>query len=381
MKFSINRLELLEALTVTGKAISPIGILPILSSYLFDISDDKIRITGGSNDLTINYNLEIVPCGINKSIAIPKTKLFDLISDSPNQPIEFEIRETQVKGQLVPSSVKIKTSIGKYVIPVVSGEDYPFLSIENPTSFSIPKDTLIKGIETTLFACSNNESMPAITGVYVYLEGDKVEFASTNRFVVAAKSLALTEALMSRRSMILPKKILNALLSLPSEETIGVMVTDKNIRFSLSPNISVESVLIDATFVDYRNVIPTNQQNHLVIRKSQLYSSLKRVNRFSDLGTSQLIVEFAENSCNISTNNDLGDQADETLEINYTGGSIRIGMSGKLLMESLNRIRTDNVSISFSNPSEPFILRDSDNNTAVNTKQNMILVMPMDLLN
>ncbi len=381
MKFTINKIELLEALTVTGKAISTSGILPILSSYLFAISDDKILITGGSNEIAIKYSLEIAPCGITKTIAILKGKLFDLISDSPNQPIDFEIFETEVDGKVQPSKVKIKTNIGEYFLPVVSGDDYPHLSIQNPSTFSVPKSSLVKGIESTLFAVSNDDSRPAITGVYFHFDAGNMVCASTDRFVVASKTLPLTDAVPERRSMILPKRILTILLGMPSEDDIEVMVTDKNIRFAVSQTTTVESILIEAQFPAYLDVIPTDQPNHLVIRKNQLLSSIKRVNRFAEMSTSQIIIQIYEGNINVSAYNDFGDKADENMSIDYEGGGVRIGMSGKFMLESLNRINTDNVSISFNGPADPFVLRDSDEHTAVNTKQNMIMVMPQTLDN
>jgi DNA polymerase-3 subunit beta len=381
MKLTINKLELLEALNVTGKAISPNAILPILSSYLFAINDDKIRITGGGSDLTIHYNLEIAACGFKTEIAIPKSKLLDLISDSPNQPIVFEIAETEINGKLEPSSVKITTNIGKYVIPVVYGEDYPCLSIEDPINFSVPKESLINGIEATLFACSNDELRPAITGVNFVFEGATMECASTNTHVLSTKTTPLDEPIAERRNMILPKRILNVLVGMPAEKNIGVMVTKKNIRFIMSPAVTVESVLIDEKYVDYRSVIPTQMPGNFTLRKATLLSSVKRVNRFSDLGTSQLVIVVSENNCNISTSNDFGENADENLEIDFKGDGVTIGMSGKFLIESLNRIKGNDVNISFGRPNQPFLVREVDDNMDIDGFQNLILIMPMMLNN
>jgi len=381
MKFSANRNELLEALTITGKAIGT-SIIPILGSYLFKINDDKIEVTGGSMDLYIKNTIEIPPSGLTVAIGVPKSKLFDLIKDSPNQLIDFEIiKNEDLAPEKIVLTLKVTTSIGEYIIPIEPGDDYPFMKIEDPTDFTISQKNLLTAIESTLFACGDDSLKVEITGVNVKLEGTKVEFAATNGFIVSTRTVELGEPSAIKNAFLLPQRVLSVLQSSPSDENIKVRVTKRNVEFRLSDDLTIESMLLDAKFPDHKSVIPTDHVNHLVIRKAQLYGSVKRVSRFSDATTTMISLDITENQCIISTDNDYGEKAEETFAVDKTKGEVKISMSGKQLLASLGKITSDNILISFDGPDNVMLFRHTDDLAVISSKENLILIVPMHLKN
>lgn len=378
MKFSANRTVLVEALTVTGKVISR-GVLPILSSYLFKIQDDKIEITGGGTgmEIFIKSKIEIPPSGLNISIGIPKENLFDLIKDSPSQLIDFEIVENT---DLIESlRLKVKTSLGEYMIPIERGEDYPFMNIENPVSFPIPQKELLAGIDKSVFACGDDSLKPEYTGVYMNFIDNSIEFAATNGHMVTTITTPVDTAIVGQKTMLVPQKVITAIQSLPMDELITVMMSDRHARFNLSEDLSVEAILINEKFPDHKAVIPVQHPYHLNIRKTMLSGSVKRVTRFSNKSTNEILLSISNDALSVSSEDlDFGEKAEETLQVKYPSEEIvNIRVSGKYLLSCLNRIYTDDVSISFKGPANALILRDADESTKVNTVDNLILLMPM----
>jgi len=332
-------------------------------------------------DIFINYDIEIPPSGLKLMIGIPQQKLFDLIKDSPNQLIDFEVYENiDLETDKVVTNVKVTTMMGEYVLPIEKGDDYPFMKIENPLDFTLGKTELLSGIERTVFACGDDTLRPQLTGVMVKFNETGVCYTATNTHVISSFTFPIKERVEVLDEFIVPNKAFSVLDGLPMDDTIKVSLSERNIKFQITQEISVESILISERFVDYLAVIPTKQKNHLTIRKSQLLGSVKRVSKFSDLGTSHIAIDLSHNKCKITSNNNIGERAEENLVVDYTTGEeIRFGISAAYLMKSLGRIPTDNVSISFDSPMRPIILRDKDENTEVNTKENFILVMPMNL--
>lgn len=379
MKFSANRSTLVEALTVTGKAINTINILPILSSYLFKIKNDRVEITGGSMDIFIKNTIEIPPSELNLAIAIPKNKILDLIKDSPNQLIDFDIlQNNDLETDKAITNLKITTTLGEYLIPIEPGEDYPYMKIENPKHFSITQENLLSGTDRTVFACGNDSLKVELTGVYMKLVADKIEFAGANGSIISCMSFPVETKDTIENAFIVPQKVLTIIQGMPMEEQVEVMVTDRHIKFDLSSDVSVEAMLVDGKYPDHHSFVPTDLPYHLHIRRSMITGSIKRVVRFSDYDN-MVVLEISPNNCKISSKNDFGDKAEENLTIIHKNGDVRIGMSGELLLKAFNRMAADNIMISFSGPSNAMVLRDSEDSAVVNTVENMICIGPMRL--
>src|SRR5699024_11036274 len=58
MKFRINRLKLLNALSKTTKAVSVRSPLPVLTGIKFDLQPDGLILTGSDSDITIQTKIE-----------------------------------------------------------------------------------------------------------------------------------------------------------------------------------------------------------------------------------------------------------------------------------------------------------------------------------
>ena len=152
MKFVISSTELLSHLQAISRVISNKNTLPILDNFLFQLSENELKITASDLETTLITTISLENVTDEGSIAIPARIITDTLKEFPDQPLTFDIN-TETFG------VVITTENGKYNVVGLNGEDFPQLPVikdDQKTSISLTADVLLSGITKTLFATADD---------------------------------------------------------------------------------------------------------------------------------------------------------------------------------------------------------------------------------
>lgn len=370
MKFSLSSAELKAQLQMISGAIGSNQMLPILEDFLFRIEGEQLTITATDLETTISTTIA-VQADKNGLVAIPAKILLDTLKALPEQMITLNVDEESF-------GVQITSAYGKYKLSGEDGNDYPRLpEPEDASVLEVPAKVLAKGIQKTLFATSSDDLRPAMTGVFFNTSHEGLTFVATDAHKLV-RYLFKGVGENAGASFILPKKALNLLKNvLPAgDDLIKVSFTKANAFFTYD-NISLICRLIDARFPDYNAVIPNNNPNKLNISKQDLQNSLKRIAIYANKTTNQVVLNIGEEKLNISAQDlDFSNEADENLPCHYDGDDLKIGFNAKFLIEMLNVLDGDEVSLTLSTPSRPGILTPSVSNE---NEDLLMLVMPVIL--
>ena len=235
-----------------------------------------------------------------------------------------------------------------------------------------------KAINKTLFATSNDELRPAMTGVYVSMDFNKLIFVSTDAHKLVRYTFTSVQSEVAT-SFIIPKKALNLLKNALPEEGEVEMAFDKANAFFTFADTHLVCRLIDARYPDYNAVIPVDNPNTLSIKRTDLLNSLKRIAIYANKTTNQVILDIAPDSLTVSAQDlDFSNEANEQLACNYEGSPITIGFNAKFLIEMLNVLQSDDVKLELSTPSRAGILLPVEETEGEDI---LMLVMPVMLSN
>ncbi len=203
MRFSISSAELKEQLNIINGAIGSNPVLPILEDFLFIVEDDKLTIVATDLETFITAELP-VHAEENGSIAVPAKILLDTLKQLPTQPVTFFADTENL-------TVTLTSAFGQYQLSAEDGNDYPKIPQPNATdNVEIPAVLLLEGINKTLFATSNDDLRPAMTGVLMQLDDNGVTFVSTDAHKFVKYNFNQLRV-ASSANLILPKKPLNLL--------------------------------------------------------------------------------------------------------------------------------------------------------------------------
>jgi DNA polymerase-3 subunit beta len=371
MKFSISSSELLSQLQIAGGAIGSNPVLPILEDFLFIINDNILTITATDLETTIVTEVEVM-ADTNGKVAIPARILLDTLKALPQQPITFSIDEETF-------AIEITSAYGKYKLAGENGADFPEIpSSAGTDSLVISAPILEQGISKSLFATSNDELRPAMTGVYFQVDFNKVILVATDAHKLVKYTFNNLKSEIST-SFIIPKKSLNLLKNaLPGDGDVTVAFNKTNTFFAFD-NIKMVCRLIDARYPDYNAVIPVDNPNELVVNRADFQSSLKRIAIYANKTTNQVILNIQDGSLTVSAQDlDFSNEATEQLTCTFNGDPMNIGFNAKFLAEMLGVLESDEVKIQLSGSTRAGILLPTEE---VENVEILMLVMPVMLSN
>ncbi|MCB0546076.1 MAG: DNA polymerase III subunit beta [Phaeodactylibacter sp.] len=374
MKFSVSSSELLRHLQIAGGAIASNSVLPILEDFLFTISDNQLKIAASDLEVSITTAIEVM-ADTDGSVAVPAKILLETLKALPQQPITFTV-DTDTFG------IEITSAYGKYRLAGSNPDDFPkipFPESEDDT-LSVSGHALSRGISKTIFAASNDELRPPMTGVYFQVDFSKLVLVATDAHKLVKYTLQEVASEVST-SFIVPKKALNLLKGILPEkdkEEVKMSFNQSNAFFSFN-NTELVCRLIDHRYPDYNAVIPVDNPNTLSLARGDFQNSLRRIAIYANKTTNQVTLNINEGSLTISAQDlDFSNEATEQLACSYDGDQLNIGFNAKFLIEMLSVLESEEVKMELSTPTRAGILLPVEETEG---EEILMLVMPVMLSN
>lgn len=372
MKFVVSSKALLQQLSAISGVVASNPVVPILENFLCEVNRGKLTVTASDLQTSIITELE-VDANESGSIAVPARILIETLRNLPEQPVTFTIDQSSY-------NIEIQSENGHYRLSGENATDFPKIPVvEDGYSVEVPADVLVSAVSNTIFATSTDELRPAMTGIFLNLDGSNSTFVATDghRLIRYRRTDVASGA---KASIIVPRKSLNLLKStLPSDSTpVTMQFNTSNIFFKFN-NFRMICRLIDERYPDYENVIPQDNNNQMVINRLDFLSSLKRIAIYANKTTHQVRLKINGNQLNISAEDlDYSNEANEQLPCEHEGTDIEIGFNARFLVEMLNNMDADEVVMKLSAPNRAGLIVPKDKN---DNEEVLMLVMPVMLNN
>lgn len=372
MRFIVSTSILLKHLQTVNGASSSSTVLPILENFLFEIKDGNLTISATDLQTSMTTALK-VDTNEEGKVAVPSRILLDTLKTLPDQPVSFHIDDHTF-------SVEITAGDGKYKLSGENGDDFPKIPVvENASSVNLPASVLSEAITKTIFAVSNDELRPAMTGVLCELSPEHITFVATDAHKLVRYRRVDSKA-EKASSFILPKKALTLLKAALPNTDVNVSVDyNTTSAFFKFENINLICRLIDERYPDYEAVIPKNNPNKLIVDRTLFLNTLRRVVIFANKTTHQVRLKITGSELNISSEDlDFANEAHERLSCQYEGEDLEIGFNARFLIEMLNNLSGDEITMELSTPNRAGLLIPQTNDENENV---LMLVMPVMLNN
>ena len=371
MKFVVSSSALLGLLQTTNKVISSKNTLPILDYFLFDLKEGVLKITASDLETTLVGTLAVENVEREGLIAVPVKLMLDSLKEFSEQPLTIEANESTWE-------IVVSWKSGKLTLPGTSGLSYPNLpelNAETKQSLALDVDTLMVGINKTIFATADDELRPVMNGVYINLEPQSVTFVATDAHKLV--KYASETAAEATSSFILPKKPANLLRGLlPKEDgEITVEFDDKNVLFRLKNQVLI-CRLIEGNYPNYNAVIPANNPNKVFVDRLELLNAIRRVAVCSNQSTNLIKLDISKGTINLTAQDlDFSVSAQESLPCDYEGEDIVIGFKSTFLIEILSNIETTTVLVELADSTRAGVFKPVYDQQPSN--DTLMLLMPM----
>ncbi len=372
MKFIASSSELLQHLLTVNGAIMSKPIIPILENFLFDVKDGEVTIFSTDLETSMTTSLQ-VDTKDSLKVAVPSKMVIDILRSLPEQSVTFNVDASNF-------SIEVVNANGRYKMAGQDGVDFPTLPEKSGEgSFTVPSNVLLRAVSKTLFAAGTDELRLNLTGLFVEMKSDYVNFVATdaNKLVRYRRNDIAPQV---ENSFIIPKKPLNLLkTALPNDETPVVVDYNKtNVFFSFG-NTQLICRLLDEKYPDYSAVIPSNNTNILNINRMDFLSSINRISIFASKTTHQVRLKIVGSELTISAEDiEMANEAVERIPCEYSGEDMEIGFNARFLKEMLSTMDGETVQLQLSQPNRAGLIVPSENES---NEDMTMLIMPMMLNN
>jgi DNA polymerase III subunit beta len=372
MKFVVSSTELLAHLQLVGRVISNKNTLPILDNFLFNLDNNQLVITASDLESTLISKMSIENYDGTGIIALPAKILIDILKEFPEQPLAFEINITNL-------SVVLSSENGRFNIVGHDPVDFPQLpeiKTEKAAAFNVQPDVLLNGIIKTIFATADDELRPVMNGIFCRINSDHLTFAASDGHkLVRYRRTDITSE--KEASYILPKKPASLLKNILPKivDLVTIEFDDKNAFITLG-GFTLICRLTEGVYPNFEAVIPSNNQNKMVIDRVLFFNSLRRVQVFSNQASNLVKLKIGSNLLTVSAQDlDYSISAEEKLNCQYLDEDIEIGFKSKFLIEILDNLTASEVVLEMADPARAGLVLPYDKENE--SEDILMLLMPM----
>ena len=345
MEFKVSSQELLKGISDVSKAIPSKSALAILENFLFVLNGNILEITASDTELTLRTDVEVDSTAEEGSMAVPARHIIDLLKALPDQPISIKT--------VSDSSFECRWSSGNSVLPYFPAEDYPEIkgTGDDAQKVVFPAQTLVDGINGTVYATADDEMRPVMNGIYFDIDVDSTTLVASDSHKLICYTTGDVKA-PGARSFILHKKPANVLKSIIGKdiEEVEVIFDSTTVVFKFGTTMMVCRLIV-GKYPKYRDVIPQNNANILKINRTQFLNTIRRVAVCANKASNHVKFDLKPDQLE-TTAQDLGfaTTAYEKISCDYSGDNLTIGFKSPFLVDILSNMTCENLVMKFADP-------------------------------
>jgi DNA polymerase III subunit beta len=377
MKITCKQQDLSRGLSAVSHAVSNRSTLPILSNILLATDNGRLKLSATNLEIGINcwVDAQIHEDG---STTVPAKLLTDLVNSLPQAPVDISLPEDS-------NTLNVKSAGSSANIKGIDASEFPLIPSaeggEPPVRFDASQ--LKEMIEEVAFAAADDDSRPVFTGVLIQVSEEKITFAAADAFRLAVRVAALPGDDHPRGDILVPARTLTELARiLPSEGQVEMIVTPNRSQVLFhTPQLDLVSRLIEGTFPNYRQIIPTEHTTRAVVETKQFAEAAKRAALFArdSSNITRIKINAGANdglepgSITVeATAEDLGDNV-STINAAVDGPELQIIFNVKYLADVLAVLGTPEVALEANAPTRPGVIK------PVGSNDYTYVIMPMHI--
>jgi DNA polymerase-3 subunit beta len=364
MKLTIDRADLMRALSHVQSVVERRNTIPILSNVRLDAKDGMLSLSATDMDLEMN---ESVSAGVTTegSTTTPAHTFHDIVRKLPD--------DSQVELTLEPggSMMTVMSGRSKFKLSCLPVSDFPELGQgDMNVSLAIPAKELRELFDRTRFAMSNDETRHYLNGIYFHAaESNNVNVlraVATDGHRLAQFEMPLPDGASDMPGVIIPRKAVLEIRKLIEEaaDAITIKLSENKVRFEFD-HVVMTSKLIDGTFPDYQKVIPQGNDKIVEVNPKLFTSAIDRVSTISTEKTRAVKLAIDGTTMTLSAQSADSGSATEDIEVSNDNTTLEIGFNSKYLLDITAQIDSDNCRMVLADAGGPTILQDAADGSAL----------------
>ena len=362
MEVQVDRDAFLRGLQMVHNIVEPRQASPQLANVLLETEGaEGVRLT--ATDLEVGARVSVpAKVGHDGAVTISARKLMEIVKELPSATVAMKVQEN--------AWVALRCAGASYKLVGLAAEDFPSVA-ENGT----PAWTTIDGkmlrdmLGQTTFAISHDESRYALNGVLFAIQERELRLVATDGHRLALASRPLTGA--PPATGIVPRKAVQEISRMVgSGEDVQLALGESQFLLRM-PGVLLVARLIEGTFPNYEQVVPKAHPHRLVLSRNGLAAALRRVSVLSEERTRPVKVTLSPGVMKLSAYSADYGEAEEQLEVPYTGEEMAIGFNSRYMLDALGAQSGEQVVLEVKDTLSPGVIKSFED------EGSLCVIMPM----
>ncbi len=365
MKLSVSREALLKPLQAVIGVVERRQTMPILANVLLVAKDGQVAVTGTDLEVELVATVDVEVEGAGE-ITVPGRKLLDICRALPES-AEVSI---SVSGE----KLNVKSGRSRFSLMTLPAAEFPRVGdIDAGQTLSVSQATLAKLLDKTHFSMAQQDVRYYLNGLLLETGQKWLRAVATDGHRLALCEVELDEQKMPEQQVIVPRKgVLELQRLIGGEGELQIELGSNHIRIQLE-HIRYTSKLIDGRFPEYERVIPQDTDNQLTADREAFRGALQRTAILSNEKYRGIRLIIKKGGLLLQAHNPEQEEAEEEVEISYSGDDIEIGFNVNYLLDAIGAIESDEIVLAVVDGNSSCLLRDPGNDEC------KYVVMPMRL--
>lgn len=365
MKFSLERESILGLLQSVIGVVERRQTMPVLANVLVVVKGDNVSIT--ATDLEV----ELVAKGTANvqqggEITVPGRKLLDIVRALPDG--------AQVTISVDGERATVRSGKSRFTLSTLPAAEFPTVEdIRAQQSLTISQAALKKLLEKTHFSMAQQDVRYYLNGMLLESDGKTLRTVATDGHRLAYCEAPMDSATSGVQQVIVPRKgVLELQRLLTGSDPVELVIGTNHVRVQIG-SIRFTSKLIDGRFPEYSRVIPTNPSRKVGADRDVLRAALQRAAILSNEKYRGIRLSLKPGVMTLQSHNPEQEEAEEELDVTYTGDEMEIGFNVNYLLDALAAVDGGDVVLGLTDANNSCLL------SSEGSPQAKYVVMPMRL--
>jgi DNA polymerase III subunit beta len=364
MKFSTEREKILAALQAVIGVVERRQTMPILANVLLSAKSGRLSITATDLEVELVAAAEITSAA-DGDVTVPGRKLLDICRSLPEKVM---ITVTQ-EGE----KVTVRAGKSRFSLSSLPAGEFPTVEeINAQQTLELPQADLKRLLDKTHFSMAQQDVRYYLNGMLLESDGKMLRTVATDGHRLAMCEMELATKGKGQQVIIPRKGVLELQRILGTEGNVALVIGTNHFRVQIG-DIRLTSKLIDGRFPEYSRVIPAKPTRTIAADRDVLRGALQRTAILSNEKYRGIRLSLKPNALTVQAHNPEQEEAEEEIEVGYTGEEMEVGFNVNYLLDALAAIDGAQVEIGLTDSNASCLVRAPDTSTA------KYVVMPMRL--
>jgi DNA polymerase III subunit beta len=350
VKFRVDRNVLADAVAWSARTLPTRPTLPMLAGLLLNADATGLSFSSYDYDVSSQVTVEAAVDEAGK-VLVSGRLLADIAKSLPSDTVTLTTDGNRVD---------IKCGRASFTLPTLPVDEYPQLPQLPAGGGSVTGASFAAAVAQVAIAAGRDESLPMLTGVQLEFDGSSLTLAATDRYRLAVRDIewAPDDAKVSTNAIVPWRALSDTAKALAGVTSVRIAFGGAGAEHLLGfegDGRRTTTGLLDATFPDYKRLLPSESNTLVTFDTTELADALKRVALVAERHAP---VRLAVHTDDITLSAGTGDEAtaEESIEARITGEPLEIAFNPAYLLDGLSAVGTPLAQLAFTASTRPAVL-------------------------